>query len=111
MTKVVPSAKLITPNYFEKHASDFQLPMGPTLSQGTLEEIHWVVLIYIPTALILFFCYLGPPSLHRPLCYPLSFDTMPAGLLEPLKDVRNCGPLPFSMAVLIRTSKFSKDIL
>ena len=60
MTKVVPSAKLITPNYFEKHASDFQLPMGPTLSQGTLEEVHWVVLIYIPTALILFFCYLGP---------------------------------------------------
>jgi hypothetical protein len=56
--KVFPSLKHIHPNYFEEYTKDFQLPMGPTLSKGTVEEVHMVVVIYIPS-IILFFLFLG----------------------------------------------------
>ena len=59
-TKMLPAVKRFAPDYFEEYTRDFQLPMGPTLSQRTLEEVHLVVVIYIPSAIILFFCYLGP---------------------------------------------------
>ncbi|KIM43591.1 hypothetical protein M413DRAFT_25929 [Hebeloma cylindrosporum] len=57
-TQVLPGVKRITPNYFEEYARN-QLPMGPTLSKGTLKEAHLVVVTYIPS-IILFFCFLGP---------------------------------------------------
>jgi hypothetical protein len=36
---------------------DFQLPMGPTLSKGTLEEVYMFVLIYMPF-IIVYSCFL-----------------------------------------------------
>ena len=53
--KVLPQVIRITPDYFEEDARDFQLPMGPTLSKGTLEEVHLVVLFYIPSIIRFFF--------------------------------------------------------
>ena len=62
-SKVLPAVKQLTPNYFEEQTRDFQLPMGPTLSKGTLEELHLVVLIYVPSIIIIF-CFLGPLIFH-----------------------------------------------
>jgi hypothetical protein len=51
--KVLPRVIRIAPDYFEENARDFQLPMGLTL-----EEVHLVVLIYIPS-ITRFFLSLG----------------------------------------------------
>ena len=53
--KVLPDVIRITPDYFEENARDFQLRIGPTLSKATLEEVHLVVLIYIPSITRFFF--------------------------------------------------------
>lgn len=58
-TLVLPSLKRIPLDYFEEYTRDFQLPIGPTLSKGTVEQVHLVVVIYIPF-IILFFLFLAP---------------------------------------------------
>lgn len=53
--------KEVPPNYFEEYTTGrvIQLPMGPTLPNGTVEDFHRVLLIYIPCVIILFL-FLGP---------------------------------------------------
>ena len=57
-TKVFPAAKQISPDYFEVNTKGLQFLMVQTLSQGAVDKVHQVVLIYIPSVFI-FFCYLG----------------------------------------------------
>ena len=58
-TLLLPILRRIPPNYFEEYTRDFQLPLGPTLSKSTLEEVYLVVVIDIPY-IIIFFLFLAP---------------------------------------------------
>jgi len=105
---VLPSIKRITPNHFEEYTKDLSLPIGPTLPKDTVEEVHLVVLIYIPL-IILFFFLLG--SLIFSLRVPILSSTflLPSiirhhtgrfvGAVEKRTSLR---PLPLTMAVLIQ---------
>jgi len=114
---ILPSVKKLTPDYFQENARDFQLPLGPTLSQGTLEELHLVVLIYIPS-IITFFCFLGPIIFYLRVHILTSTSMLPSvsrhhtgrfvGAIERCASLR---PLPFPVIVLIQTSKSPKDVL
>jgi len=115
IAKILPAVKRFTPDYFEEYTRDFQLP---TLSQRTLEEMHLVVIIYIPSAIILFFCYLGPLIFH--LRVPILTST--STLLSVIRHrtgrfvgaAERCAsllPLLFPVAVLIQTLKFPEDLL
>jgi hypothetical protein len=106
--KVLPLVKRITPDYYEEDARDFQLPMGPTLSQGALEQVHIVVLIYIPSAIILFFCYLGPlifylrgPILALTSMLPSIIRYHTGRFVRAMERCMSLCPLPFLLAVLI----------
>ena len=106
--KILPGVKKITPNFFEEITRDFQLPMGPTLSKGTLEEAHLVVLIYLPSIFLLF-VFLGPlifylrvPILALTPMLPSGFQYHTGRFFRVIKRCASLCPLPFLVAVLIQ---------
>jgi hypothetical protein len=116
--KILPDVKRFTPDYFEEYTRDFQLPMGPTLSQRTLEEAHLVVIIYIPSTIFLFFCYLGPLIFYLRVPILASTSMLPSAIRYRtgrfVRAAERCAslcPLSFPVAVLIQTPKFSEDVL
>jgi hypothetical protein len=116
--KILPAVKWFNPDYFEEYTRDFQLPMGPNLSQRTLEEVHLVVVIYIPSAIILFFCYLGPlifylrvPILASASMLPSVIRSRTGRFVGAAERCASLCPLLFHVAVLIQTSKFPEGVL
>jgi hypothetical protein len=115
--KVLPGVKRIPPNYFEDSSGDFQLPMGPTLSKGTLDGVHLVVIIYIPS-IIIFFCFFGPlifslwvPILASTSMLPSVIRYSTGRFIGAVEKCALLRLLPFPVAVLIQTSKSPKDVL
>ena len=115
--KVLPGVKLITPNYFEEYTRDFQLPMGPTLSKGTLDKVHLIVLIYTPSIILFFFIlgslifYLWVPILALATMLPSVIRYHTGRFIEAVQRCASLCPLPFPVAVLIQTSKSPKGVL
>jgi len=118
-TQVLPGLKQIPPNYFEEYTTgrDIQLPMGPTLSKGAVEEFHLVILIYIPCILLLFLCLvplivgLWVAILESTSMLPSVIQYLISRFFRPVERRALLCPLPFPMAVLIQTPKPPKAIL
>ena len=112
---MLPNLKLIPPHYFEEYTRNFQIPMGPTLSKGTLEEVYLVVMIYIP-CIINFFFYLTPivsalrkvPILALTNTLPSVIRYHPSRFLEAIERCASLCSLPFPVAVLIQTQSLPK---
>jgi len=118
--KVLPVViEQITPNHFEEHYPDYQLPMPgaghPSLSQylRTLDGVHHIVLIYIPS-IILFFFFLGPlifylwaPILASTSILPSVIRYHTSRFIAAVERCASLRPLPFPVAVLIQTPKTS----
>jgi len=128
-TKVLPGAMRTTPNHFHEYPGftfrwvgfpdpypDFQLPMGPALSKGTVDMIRLVVLIRIPS-IVIFFCTLCPLIVHLEVALtsvlPSVVQYHIGRFFDAIERCASLHPLPFimPMAVLIQISKFPKDIL
>ena len=116
--QVVPGLKQIPSNYFEEYTTggDIQLPMGPTLSKGIVEDFHLVVLIYIPCIILLFLC-LGPLIAGLLVAILASTSMLPSVIqyldgrfFGPVESRALLRPLLFTMAVLIPTAKSPKDV-
>ena len=108
---------LITPNYFEEYTRDFQLPMGPTLSKGTLDKVHLIVLIYTPSIILFFFIlgslifYLWVPILALATMLPSVIRYHTGRFIGAVQRCASLCPLPFPVAVLIQASKSAKGVL
>ena len=117
-TKILPGVKRIHPNYFEEYNRKFQvqLPIGPTLSTGTLDEVDLVVFIYIPYIMKFFFLlgvstfYLRVPILASTSMLPSVIRYHTGRFIRAVERRASLPPLPFPVAVLIQTSKSPKDI-
>ena len=115
--KILPGVKHIPPNYFKGHTTDFQLPMGPTISKSTLDEVRLVVLIYIPSIIIFFAClgplvfYLWVPILALTSMLPSVIRHHTGGFVQAVERCTLLCSLPFPMAVLIQISKSPKEVL
>jgi len=115
---VLPSLKWIPLNYFEEYTRDFQLPIGPTLSKDTVEQLHLVVVIYIPS-IILFFLFLAPlilglwevPFLTLTSIFPSVIRSHTGRFVGTIQRCASLRSLPFPVAVLMQTSQSSKYVL
>jgi hypothetical protein len=105
--KILPGVKHIPPHYFKEHTTDFQLPMGPTISKGTLDEVRVVVLVYIPSIVIFVFClghlifYLRIPILATTSMLPSAIQHHTGRFVGAVERRASLRPLPFPVAVLI----------
>ena len=109
--QVIPTIKRDARNALPEYIEDFQLPMGPTLSKGTLEEVYLVVIFYIPLVII-YAVFLG--SLIAQLRGPILASTsmLPAVVryhtgkfFGAVERRTSLGLLPFPVAVLIQNSR------
>jgi hypothetical protein len=96
---------------------DFQLPIGPTLSRGTLQEVYLVVLIYIPSITLFLFSlgllifHLRVPILALTSMLPSIIQYHTGRFIGAIERCELFHPLPFTMAILIQMSKSPKDVL
>jgi hypothetical protein len=79
--QLVPAVERNFRNTLPEYINDSQFPMGPTLSKGTVEDIYFVVIFYIPFAIIYFVFLI---SLIRPLWAPILASTsmLPASIQD-----------------------------
>ena len=114
-----PGISNVKTDYYEEYTRDFQLPIGPTLSKGTVEQVYLVVVIYIPN-IILFLLLLAPSILGLwEVLFLILTSILPSVIQSHTgtfvgTGIQRCAslhPLPFPVAVLIQTLKFPKYVL
>lgn len=100
-----------------EHIEDSQLPMGPTLSKGTLEEVYVVFVVYIPIAsayvglLVILMTQLWAPILASTSMLPSGIRYYTGRFFGAVERRTSYCPLPFPVTLLIQTSVAQRRLI